>query len=51
MLDRDPEESLRLNAAAQSAISLEDKFDAFFSMRAIETEAPFTPDSGEGSPA
>ncbi|WP_156359344.1 phage tail assembly protein T [Sphingomonas sp. Leaf242] len=38
--DRDPEETARLKAKAEAAISLEDKFDAFFGPIAVEAVEP-----------
>lgn len=39
-LDRDPEETARLAAEAEAALTLEAKIDAFFSMRAIDNTDP-----------
>ena len=39
-LDRDPEETARIRAEAEAAVSLEDKFDAFFAPIAVSEEPP-----------
>ena len=39
-LDRDPEETARIRAKAEAAVSLEDKFDAFFAPIAVSEEPP-----------
>lgn len=39
-LDRDPQETARLREIAEAAVSLEDKFDAFFAPIAVSEEPP-----------